>query len=72
MGRVSEHDLQIKIDWINQGLKKGNKIVLGKRYGYKAIDIHRNGGVDTLKTGLSSGEVDLYLDGMYDAIAYLK
>ncbi len=59
-------DLEEQINFINKMLKNkkiNKRLVLGRRYGYKAIDLTDAKGNmrTTLNTGMTTGEVSKYL-----------
>jgi len=72
MSRISEKELERDIKNINEEIKgSGSKLILGQRYGYKAIDEgyedsekHHGGIKATLISGIPSGEVDTFLRGV--------
>jgi hypothetical protein len=77
MARTTLEELKIDIKSINEEIKgSGSKLILGQRYGYKAVDegyenLEKFAGVRikrTLISGISSGEVETYLRGVSDGI----
>ena len=71
--RITNEDLKRAEEWVNYYLEPyGYEVHVGRRYGYKAIDIYRAGGgiLDTLKSGLTSREVYDILRGM-ERVLYL-
>lgn len=77
MARVTLNDLKMLINRINEFIKNtGYMIILGQRYGYKAIDLGYSDGrssiVDTLMSGMTTGETYLYLSGMLASLYIMK
>jgi len=68
-------EIQGSLDRINSILKvKGIEIHLGRRYGYKALDLYHTknkagGMIDTLQSGLSSSQVVNYLNAFLRGIS---
>jgi len=69
--RTTLKELDGIIKNINSSLKRrkiNKQVKLGRRYGYKAIDLYDTKGsmVKTLRAGMSSGEVKEYLYAMQE------
>ena len=63
-------DLEINLEYLNNLLKleDSNKIVLGQRYGYYAIDKKTLKGREVIETRLSKKELEAYLSAMIKGI----
>ena len=72
MKRTTLEDIRGKMDYFNNYYLKGKKvnIKLGRRYGHKYIDVYDNQGKlkKTIASGLTSGEVIDFIDGMMKGI----
>ena len=72
MSRVSKKELETTVDLINSMIKDtGQKIRIGERYGYKALDMYdtKSGKMlSTVISGVSTGEAQQYLFAMIKGI----
>ncbi len=71
--RIKENDITSRLRPLNYMIKsQGIEIVLGKRYGYKALDLYKVTGecVDTVATGMSTSETYNYVNAMIKGIQF--
>ena len=64
--RVSLKELRGTAERLNSELEgTGYSVRVGQRYGYKALDLYKNGKMqDTLRAGMTTGEAQAYLFAM--------
>lgn len=75
MKELSRQDwIRKDIEIINKalGLDDTNKLYLTTRYNYYAIDKIFGKGADTVKTGLSIKEVEIFISGMIEALSIMS
>jgi len=75
--RTTLKDINLRLKAINLALghtRSGREIRLGRRYGYKALDLYDKKGnmKRTLVSGLSSGQVMKYLDAFQDGMIHSR
>lgn len=71
--RIKENDITSRLRPLNHMIKsQGLEVVLGKRYGYKALDLYKITGecVDTVATGMTTGEAYNYVNAMIKGIQF--
>ena len=65
-----EKEIYDLLGWLNKIVQKnGFKVVLGKRYGYKALDLYKDNALcKTIIAGLSTGACYDYVCAMLEGI----
>lgn len=69
--RIKEEDINSRLRPLNYMIKsQGIEVVLGKRYGYKALDLYKMTGecVETVATGMTTVEAYNYVNAMIQGI----
>lgn len=69
--RITNADLDQMLNIINKDMPNGLYLVVGQRYGYKAVDLMRedsSGVVRTMISGVRSGEVYTWLNAYHDGM----
>lgn len=75
MARATLKDIEGALKTFNGIIEEsGFEVVLGQRYGYKALDLYRRGGgvKKTLQSGMTSSEVLNYIWAMVEGIKLIS
>lgn len=66
--RITNADLEQMLNIINKDMPNGYYLVVGQRYGYKAVDLMQGDSTSVIKTmisGVRSGEVFMWLNAYH-------